>query len=102
MREDGRPRDEAEPAGADDAKRTAETASLPADRVIRSWLEISAYLSPPETDGERDRLARFADRLMEETEGEPRHPLAGLLALVGDLLEAAGRDDGTANGGDKF
>lgn len=55
-------------------------------QLMQVWPSISPYLSAPTTDEGLDELIGFADYLMDHTQGQPDHPLIGLLDLVGTLI----------------
>lgn len=51
-----------------------------------NWLSLVSVLRPPKGEDELDELIALADTLMDETGGNPTHPLYGLLELVGSLI----------------
>lgn len=55
-------------------------------KLVKVWPSISAAFSPPKNDKELERLIEFADNLMDQTKGDEKHPLMGLLDVVGTLI----------------
>ncbi|GAK55077.1 hypothetical protein U27_01908 [Candidatus Vecturithrix granuli] len=55
-------------------------------QLIQIWPSVSSYLSAPTTETEVNKLIGFADYLMDQTQGNPEHPLMGLLDIVGMFI----------------
>lgn len=54
--------------------------------LINVWSSIATVLTPPETEEDFDRLIKFSDYLIDETNGDENHHLMGLLDVVGTLI----------------
>jgi len=59
---------------------------LNCQRLIEIWPAISPVLSPPQNEDDLDRLISLSDFLMDQTQGNEKHPLSGLLDIVGTLI----------------
>ncbi len=56
---------------------------------IKNFIALfSSVLSVPKNDEDLDRLIGFSDYLMDRIGGDEKHPLNGLLEIVGTLIEA--------------
>ncbi|GBC63614.1 transcriptional regulator [Desulfonema ishimotonii] len=57
------------------------------EKIINAWPTFSSVLSAPQTDDDLDRLIGFCDYLVDQIGGNEKHPLIGLLDIVGTLIE---------------
>lgn len=55
-------------------------------QLIKIWPSISPCFNAPTTEQEFDDLIEFSDYLMDQTQGDEKHPLMGLLDLIGTLI----------------
>lgn len=55
-------------------------------KLVKVWPQISSAFSPPKNNKELESLIEFADNLMDQTKGDEKHPLMGLLDVVGTLI----------------
>ena len=55
-------------------------------KIAKIWPSISLILHPPTNEGDFNQLVEFCDYLIDQTEGNEKHPLIGLLDLVGTLI----------------
>jgi len=62
-------------------------------RLTDAWPGISSFLSLPRTPDDLDRLIGLSDYLMDQTKGDERHPLMGLLDIVGTLISDFEREN---------
>ena len=60
----------------------------------RVWPEMSALLTPPQTNEAFDRLVKFSHDLIDSGAGDESNPLASLLELVGVLITNYEREHG--------
>ena len=54
--------------------------------VIKSWPVMSSVLSPAQNEDDLNRLIEFSDYLMDQIDGDEKHPVMGLLDIVGTLI----------------
>jgi hypothetical protein len=74
-----------EVAGGDEMNQPddAQAAVVTATRV---WPQMSAFLTPPHTTEDFDRLVKFSHYLIDSGAGDESNSLASLLDLVGILI----------------
>ena len=56
--------------------------------AIEHWPSVSSLLAKPETEEDYDVLADALDELLSIVGGGEAHPLAGLVDIIGDWIEA--------------
>jgi HTH-type transcriptional regulator/antitoxin HigA len=56
------------------------------EKLIHLWPSIAMFLAPPKNDSDLDKLIGLADYLMDQTQGNDKHPLMGLLDIIGTLI----------------
>lgn len=62
--------------------------AAPLSEIERAWSPLSGILRSPRTDDDYDRLVMLADSIVDHIGENEAHPLAGLLDVVGTLIEA--------------
>lgn len=58
------------------------------ERITQGWKELSPVLRVPRTEREYDELVAFLDQLVDVVGEDESHPLAGLMDVVGSLIES--------------
>ncbi len=58
------------------------------EEITESWKYLSPVLHVPRTEDEYDRLSGFLDELTDVVGEDETHPLAGLMDVVGSLIES--------------
>lgn len=68
--------------------------SLDLDQIIATWtaFDEAAHVRPIRSDIEYDRMVRLMEELVDRVGDDERHPLASLLAIVGELVADYDRD----------
>lgn len=62
-------------------------AERPSTLALESaWEQLSSFLFVPRTEQEYDQLVEHLNLLIETTKGNPDHPLALLLSVVGIVM----------------
>ena len=58
------------------------------DLALAHWSYVAPLLTPPTNDAEYQALVKSLDIILDAGGADESHPLAGLAAMVGDLMEA--------------
>ena len=58
------------------------------DQAAQHWSYIAPLLSEPTNDDEYDAKVKALDELLDTVGDDENHPLAGLMARLGDVIEA--------------
>lgn len=68
--------------------------SLDLDRIATTWaaFDDAAHLQPIRNDADYERLVALMDQLVDRVGDDEAHPLAGLLAIVSELVADYDRD----------
>lgn len=68
--------------------------SIDLDRIIAAWtaFEKAAQVRPIRNDADYGRMVALLDQLLDRVGDDGRHPLASLLAIVGELIADYDRD----------
>lgn len=56
------------------------------DTALAHWSYIAPLLTPPANDADYQALVESLDTILDEGGADEAHPLAGLAAMVGDLV----------------
>lgn len=67
---------------------------LDVDRIIATWTAFkeAAHVHPIRSDTDYNRTVRLMEELVDRVGDDERHPLASLLAIVGELVADYDRD----------
>lgn len=57
------------------------------ERITENWKGLSPVLRVPHTEAEYKALVTFLDELIDVVGEDETHPLAGLMDVVGSLIE---------------
>lgn len=57
------------------------------ERITENWKGLSPVLRVPHTEAEYEALVTFLDELIDAVGEDENHPLAGLMDVVGSLIE---------------
>ncbi|HMV45625.1 MAG TPA: helix-turn-helix domain-containing protein [Leptospiraceae bacterium] len=58
------------------------------EKIQAGWKEVKDYLSIPHSKKEYNKLVSLLDLVIDEVGNKQNHPLAGLLEMLGSLVEA--------------
>lgn len=68
--------------------------SVDLDRIAAAWavFDEAAHVHPIRNDADYDRMVTLVEQLVDRVGDNERHPLASLLAIVGELVADYDRD----------